>query len=100
MVITYFRKTKAPFRCLKQFVCNLKPEYSRIGQQGSDSWIRLTQKRKSEVNYIYNVCIYYYFATLIYTKTISHLRLGDHKIIFTLLLGSSMNIGLYSPRLR
>jgi hypothetical protein len=24
MVLTYFRKTKAPFRCLKQFICQLK----------------------------------------------------------------------------
>ena len=50
---------------LKQFFGNLKPENNRIGRQGSsDSWILLTQKRKSEVNYIYNVRIYYYFSTL------------------------------------
>jgi hypothetical protein len=34
------------------FAIYLKPEDNRIGRQGSDSWIRLIQNRKSEVNFI------------------------------------------------
>jgi hypothetical protein len=49
--LNLFPKDKSTF--------NLKRENNRIGRQVSDSWIRLTQKRKSEVNYICNVtCVY------------------------------------------
>jgi hypothetical protein len=60
MRLTYFQKTKAPLNAKKpNLFGNLKGENNRIGRHLSDSRIRLTQKRKSEVNYIYNVCIYY-----------------------------------------
>ena len=64
LIVLYFRKTKAPFKCTNQFIGDLKPENNRIGRHGSDSWTRLTQKQKSEINYFYNVCIYYYFSIL------------------------------------
>ena len=40
---------------------------NRIGRQGFDGWIRLTQKRKSEVNYIYNFI--FIFVLLLYFNT-------------------------------
>jgi hypothetical protein len=33
MTLTYFRRRKAFFRCLKQFIWQFKTENNRIGQQ-------------------------------------------------------------------
>jgi hypothetical protein len=65
----------------KSLFGNLKPENNRIGRHGSDSGIFVfSQTRKSEVNYIYNVSIYYYFSILNIIFRLSDLRINEYRL--------------------